>query len=591
MNFIEVLMALVIAYLESDYPLKGLDRVLAPARRKEAIAKVPALADALSAYDSGAEIDWTHLAAGVKEYCATYAKEPGAKSSVIKVLRNLISYYTTSSAGALKNLQGMSAHLQDSFIVGYFTRDVADQGATKKQLAPLVKKFGGSGIALTLEESKEAKEKDPEAYADYLKLRRDYNDAWKAALNNLVRTSGDQTVKYSEFLAYLKKLGLEHAMPTGFTGKIDAQGNWYTMGGKKIDGGVPSSTMFPSVKMNPAYDGDDSTDPQSPAVFQTVREDGKLGNYFYTSDHKRKNSQEKFAKAAAFDPNKVRKRWIPMMNQFNPKSAEPVPVAATILEILFQSSNRIGSKVGGNGGGGGYGICTLLKKHCYPQTNGDVKFIYNGKDDVKTTTVIKSSDTVGKKVCEIVLALYEGKKPSDPLFTYDASSGFKPVQPSTVNKLFHSCGAPEGVTVHKLRTVKGTAIFRQFLDNLFEKKKNLSPKDVTEQLKKGATMVGKELNHVRRSAEGETTVQPMTSLKNYIDPNLQVELFMHYGAPIPLYLEKLMQDPELAATSDDSNKELSEEEEEKKLAEAEDTHVPSARLLQQVFESGPESIV
>jgi hypothetical protein len=99
-----------------------------------------------------------------------------------------------------------------------------------------------------------------------------------------------------------------------------------------------------------------------------------------------------------------------------------------------------------------------------------------------------------------------------------------------------------GLTVHKLRTAAGSRIFKDFVDELMAKRGNLNPAQVMEACKKGATLVAKQLNHVRRSAEGAQVAQPMTSLVNYIDPALQAELFLHYGAPFPGYLEKLLKD-------------------------------------------------
>lgn len=580
MTLAEMLLAFVVAFLEGSFPVAGLKGVLTPARRKDCIAKIPEMAHALRAYDSGGEIDWLALAEGVRAYAVQYSKEPGAKTSVLKMLKNFVLYYKNTSEGALKNIVKLSSVVEDDYLQGYFTRSVQDQGLVKKKLTPIVRKLGGSGYALTVEESKEAKEKDSESYKEYLALRRDYNDAWKAALSNFVRESGDKTVKMSEALAHFKKLGIEHSMPTGFTGRIDANGLWYTMDGKAINGGAPSAVTFPTVRMNPAYDGD-----ENPGVFLPVRSDGSVGSYAYTAEYTRSQSQIKYEKVAAFDVEKTRKRWLPMLKQFDPENPQPIPVAAIIMEILYRSSNRIGT-AGGNASGGGFGICTLQRKHYFPQTNGDVKFIYLGKKNVRTVATVTQKDPIGKLICEAVDKLAEGKKPRDPLFTYNLKNGtFKPVLPGAVNVQFKAISG--GVTVHKLRTVKGTKIFREFLDTLFAKRKTLDEKQVLEQLKKGAMFVGKELNHVKRAADGTVSIEPMTSLKNYIDPQLQVELFMHYGCPLPIYLEKLLEDPELAAV------EKTEEEEDPEVVvdKEELTGVPSERLLQQIFLEGPESIV
>lgn len=536
MNLIQILTAFVIAYLEGTHPVKGLSSVLVGVNRKFAMKQIPELANAFRAYDNGEELDWLALADAVKAYAARYAQEPKAKSSFLKVLRIYANYYKTTSDAALKSIIKLTGLMEDDFLQGYFQRAEIDQTKVVKQLGPLVKRLGGTGFSLTLEQSKEAKENDPALHKDYLGLLRQFNEAWKAAINNYVRKTGNLTVPISDAMKYLKSRGIEHSMPAGFTGRIDAHGNWYTIHEEKINGGAPSATMFPQVKMNPAY-GEDS-----PWVFQAIRADGSQGNYFYTEEFRKAQSDSKFEKVAQFDVKKTRKNWLPLLRSFKADQPTPQAVAATILEILFRTSNRIG-KPGGNSVGGGFGIATLRVAHFYPQPDGSVKFIYLGKDSVKTVAVIKKTeDPIARKVCETVYELAEGKKPRDALFTYGLKNGtYKPVLPGVVNQVFNHCtGGLEGVTVHKLRTAKGTELFQQYLDALYVKKSKLTGPQVLEQLKKAATIVGKQLNHVRRSAEGEVTVQPMTSLKNYIDPMVQVDLFMHYGAPIPAYLEKLL---------------------------------------------------
>lgn len=545
MNLIQILTAFVIAYLEGTHPVKGLSSVLVSVNRKFAMKQIPELAAVFRAYDNGEELDWLALAEAVKAYAARYAQEPKAKSSFLKVLRVYANYYRTTSDTALKSITKLTGLMEDDYLQGYFQRVEVDQTKVLKQLSPLVKRLGGTGFSLTLEQSKEAKENDPALHKDYLGLLRQFNEAWKAAINNYVRKTGNITVPIGDAIKHLKSRGIEHSMPTGFTGRIDAHGNWYTIHEEKINGGAPSATMFPQVKMNPAYSED------SPWVFQAICADGSQGNYFYTEEFRKAQSDSKFEKVSQFDVKKTRKNWLPLLRSFKDDQPTPQAVAATILEILFRTSNRIG-KPGGNSVGGGFGIATLHVTHFYPQPDGSVKFIYLGKDSVKTVAFIKKTeDPIARKVCEIVHALAEGKKPSDALFTYGLKNGsYKPVLPGVVNQVFNHCtGGLEGVTVHKLRTVKGTELFQQYLDTLYVKKPRLTQPQVLEHLKKAASIVGKQLNHVRRSAEGAVTVQPMTSLKNYIDPRVQVELFMHYGCPIPAYLEKLLGQKVLASVT------------------------------------------
>lgn len=579
MDLVQLLMAFVIAYLEGSYPIKDLEGVLVPANRRKCTAWIPELKDALAAYDRGDEIDWLELAAGVSAYAETYAKEPGAKASFLQYLRTFATYYKSSSDNALKALSKLSGLLEDDYIQGYFSTEDIDQAPVRQDLATLVKKLGGTGIGLTLEQSKDAKERDPARYKQYLDLRRQFTLAWKSAIGNFVRSTGNITVPLADVLKHLKSKGIEHGMPTGFTGRIDAHGNWYTIYGDKIDGGAPSVVMFPTVRMNPAFS------PESPWVFQAMRTDGTAGNYFYTTEYKKQAAEEKFAAVASFDPEKARKRWLPLIKAFKPNDPKPECVAALILEILYQTSNRIGTSMNKTSPKeGGFGICTLMVGHFYPQPDGSVRFIYLGKDSVKTVANIKKTDSpVHRLVCDAVNALAEGKKPREPLFTYALKNNtYRPIQPGFVNRLFRQCAGSQDLTVHKLRTARGTAMFQEYINTLFEKKKKLDAKGVMEQWKKAGEVVGKQLNHVRRSAEGTASVQPMTSLKNYIDPSMQVQLFQHYGVPIPTYLEKILGQQALASVQDDAQFSVRSE-----TVPAPEDQVNDP-LLEEVLTEGPE---
>lgn len=594
MNLIQMLMALVVAYIEGSYPVPELSVLANKASRKQAIDLVPELKNAFAAYDAGEDLDWEALNVAVKQYAEEYSATPRAKSSYIKVLRIFATYYRNSSEASLKQIQKLSALVEDDYLQGYFTRSQVDQPAVVKKLVPIVKKLGGTGTGLTLEQSKEAREQNPEMYKEYRGLLSQYNEAWKAALDLYVRSTGHTTVPIGDVLKELKKQGIEHTMPKGFTGRVDAHATWYTMAGEAIEGGAPSAIMFPEVKMNPAYDPEGS-----PWVFQAIRADGTAGNYFYTSDFKRSQATKKYQRVAEFDADKARKKWLPLLRKFDASKPDPISVSACILEILFRTSNRIGTP-NGNSSGGGFGICTLRVKHFYPQTDGGVKFIYLGKDNVKTTAWIKyADDLVTRQVCQIVTSLAEGKKPSEALFTYGLKNGsHKPVLPNIVNRVFSTCtGGLEGVTAHKLRTVKGTAIFREYIENLFATKTSLTAEQVKDHLMKAATKVGKQLNHVRRSVEGEVSIQPSTSLKNYVDPMLQVDLFMHYGVPIPAYLERLLGDKTLASVKAQAEENLrarvdalvnnAAAEESEEDAEESGTEGSEA-MVGQIFEEGPE---
>jgi hypothetical protein len=538
-ELIQILTAIVICYLNGKHPIKELADVMSPANRAKVLGKIPELKGAFDAYDKGKEFDWGALSAGVRRYAEAYAKSPGARATPVLWMKNYATFFRTSSPNALKVIEKLTADMDDDFIRGYFEKPVVSQKAVTTTLKSVVKKLGGDGIELTLDERKAAKESNPLIYSEYLQLRKRFVDSWKGPMNNYIRNQDETTVPLQEVLDHLKSHGIVTDLPTGFIGRVDANGAVYTMKNEKILGGLPSKAMFPVIKMNPEYDGTNW-------VFMSQRPDGSAGNYAYTEGLRKSQNKDKFAKVATFDAEATRKKWIPLIKALDPYDAKPDNVAALILEILYRTSNRVGSKVISDPKAGGFGIASLLTGHFYLQSDGSIRFIYLGKDSVKTVANIKrSDDALAAMVCEKVASLAAGKSPRDPLFTYDLANGSKKiVQASVVTRLFKSLTGNPDLTVHKLRTAKGTKLFKEYIAKVYAKYPTLTPVQVNEMVKKAGGVIGKVLNHVRRSAEGPDVVQPMTSLKNYVDPNAQVDFFQHYGAPIPKYLEAIMAEDE-----------------------------------------------
>lgn len=417
---------------------------------------------------------------------------------------------------------------------------------TQRQIAakliPLVEKItatkdkaGIKSCVISKDDAPAVKERYPEGYKEYLKLRREFNAVWKQELFFYCDDRETDKVPMEEFLEYLKEQKIEHTIPSGFTGIIGVNTKWYTEDGNLIEG-VPSAVMFPTVKMNPNRSED------SPWVFMAVKEDGTGGNYFYTRDFKKASRTKKFEKVGELlhKIDDIRESWMEEILNFEPTN--PNSVAAVILELLFQFSARIGSE--GNGTKEGvktYGICTLRKKHCRI-VNGNLILSYLGKDGVKTKHVFKPKDENERWIVKIVECLADGKNPKDYLFTYrTGNEKDKPVRPNVVNKLFKELGS-DSCTVHKLRTYQATKLALELIDKLKQYRKHFhSQKDAKDALTKIAEEVGKKLNHVRRTKEGTQTITGTTALTNYIDVAAQVEFYKHYDIPFPKNLEKLMQ--------------------------------------------------
>lgn len=548
MTLVQFLYCLLIAYSTREYPIKQLNSVASPSLLKGWFKEIPELKAAFDAYKAGAEIDTDALGTALRDYANNeYVKRENAKQSFKETLLAFAAWFRTESTSALSRLEKISTNAENPFIREFFVKEIGDQNAINNKLKKLVTKLGGNkGDNVLNQKQKDLlKQTNPQALKDYNALRRDYNKVWQDALSSFVRSSGNKIVPYQNVLKFLKAEGYEHTMPSGFTGGIDANGNWYAPDDKPITG-KPAATIFPSVVMNPNYGEESGGD----WVFVAMRSDGTKGNYFYTVDYKTTRSAEKFSKVKNLIPvmDKVRKKWLSNINNFD--EYNKLSVISIVLELLYRSSNRIGTVGGNKKTGAGFGMGTILTK-MVKKTQQGYKIQYQGKDNVKTIYLLKrNEDQYSKKVAAALDTLLEGKKPTDVVFTFKIKDGSrKPVLPTAVRDYFKTISG--GLSVHKIRTYWGTKLFMDELEAIYKKVKTIhSMKEATELLAKMALIVGTRLNHVRNSVEGTTKVTPKTALDNYIDPGLQMEFFNHYGLPLPKYLEKLLSTPTTADVSE-----------------------------------------
>lgn len=497
--------------------------------------RIPYIGDVLTAVRAGKDVDYASLAFSLNEYRKEYMANPEAKVSFAQMLGMFARWFKSGSDGAYKTLAKASSLCDSLYVRNLIKSEEIDQQSVRNQLVKVNKKLGFPGkTVLNADEAKIAKASDPEGYQDYQALRRSHSQAWKTQLSNYVRSSGGKTVPYKDALKVFTKLGIEHSMPAGFTGRIDADGNWYTVDDKLING-VPAAAMFPTVVMNDSGKGD--------WVFQAVKTDGTLGNYFYSKESRGAKSADKFAFTGNFI-NKLpsfRKKWLNNIKKpFDYSSI--TAVSSVVIELLYLSSQRVGTKVGGNESGAGFGMSSILVKHVTVRPDKSVLISYAGKDAVKFKFVLMPGSFPDKIICEVLAHLVEGKTPRDPVFSTEKNNGTKRgLSPGSITAYFKSITG--GANIHKLRTAAGTSLFKSIIESYYEKfgDRKLKPEKVMELLKAAATQVGKKLGHVTRDAKtGAMSVSPATSLKNYIDPSLQIELFQHFGVPVPTYLEKLL---------------------------------------------------
>lgn len=541
-SLIHLLMVLIVDYRDNgpesrpDKETAAELQHLKPAVQQWA-KSLPALTTAYKAAVTGANKASTLALLGeeLRSQFSEFRANERFSSDELEVLRACIAYLRTDSVPALKKLEKMAGVAHSPYVSKRMVPQAGSQDRTSGALQSLVQQMvGRNDTALTVDEAKQVKELHPDLYKEYLAYRREHNQVWKDTAVAFVRNSGHKAVPYEDLIDYLHANGIDHMLPTGFTGLVDDRLRMYTRDGHLIDG-VPNAVTFPSVVMNPTYGKAGGGD----YVFKAVRSGGQDGPPFYTVDFKRASSRAKFEKVADFMPRVegMQKKWFNMVRKFNEQDIKCV--CAVVLEILYEFSARIGSLGNATGGQSTFGVSTLLVKHVLVSPNGDMVLRYKGKDGVQTRHRLSKADPFQKFVIADIMKMLPGKKPNDRLFTYEKNGKWIPVSGAQVNALFKSMGAPEGVTVHKLRTVKGTHVFNEMMEKVFQR----PPKDEKRAMEiyvKMTEQVGKVLNHVRRGAGGDK-VTGTTARANYIDPEAQLMYWRELGFRPPKFLERFME--------------------------------------------------
>lgn len=430
------------------------------------------------------------------------------------------AFLRTDSEPAKIKLIKLASLTGSIWVTQHLKAEEVDQSSVKEQLVNLVQKLiGRKAYALTLDESKLIRETKPVQYKEYLALRKIFNQSWKDSIVNYIRNSGQKLVPYKDVLDYLDSNGISYSLPKGFVGYIDDTLTLYTQKSKEKIEGFPSAINFPKIRMNKEF-------PQEGWVFQAIRPNGEDGPYFYTVNFKKEQSRKKFEKVKILTDKipHARKLWLANVKNFE---LDPLHVGCLILELLYQTAARVGTP-----GNKTYGLATLLVKHVKIQPNG-IYISYKGKDSVLNKHLILNVPE-NKYTIKALEELIEGKDPKDRVFQV----GKNYVGPAYVNKLFKQLTGMPQITVHKIRTMRGTKLFTELMNEIMPKllKKKLTDKEALIIFNKLAEKVGKLLNHVKRGATGQK-ITGTTAVANYIDFSVSREFFRQLGLRPPKALE------------------------------------------------------
>jgi len=434
-----------------------------------------------------------------------------------QLLTNWIRFVRRGNPKALLKLQQMAGSLSNSFIRDIFTPKAENPQEARKAVQKFVQKLTRrSGDKLTLPEAQALREKKPALYKQYLKSRKAYLQISKNKLLQIVRKAG-RTMPIVEAKQALSHGGYVDFLPEGLANHVlvDEHGKLHTLSGRLING-VPTGKAV----WNPKYD--DSTD--NAYCFTAHAPGGTTDQRYYTVDYRKQSNVEKFEKVSdLIDKIKTVKRKWEMDLMF--KRLTPRKIYAAIIEIVFQTAARVGTVESKHNG-----ISTLLNKNIKIKGN-TIIFDYQGKGKnggIHQKHIIRCMTPQTKSLLQLIEQLKEGKSPNEDVFTWEG----KWIQSVKVNKYLKGIGSP--VTIHKIRTLRGTLLAGKLLDPAAVKGK--SDKEVNKYVKETLKKVGALLGHV----SGDK-ITALTSIKYYIDPAVLVDFYKKVGAIPSATIEKAIQ--------------------------------------------------
>jgi DNA topoisomerase IB len=466
--------------------------------------------------------------AEVREVLTEFKQEIDISDDHLKLIRDLCVYGKTGTKeqtkdNALKRLDKAIVALGEKHLTALFIEELGEQESQGDLLAELRKlthkMVGERKTNLTAPEKKkyqDHKNKKGEQHKDYakfLELRREITRVYKQNLKQLVRNSGKATVTIASALHFFRDNAMEHNIPQGFTGRVDENGGFYTKDGRKV-GSIPMGIL----SMNPSYSNSDDT------FVLTVLTDAGNVQHVDTESRRKTRTAKKFEAVGKFIPvlKKVRSAWR-LKLKTGVKTVEGV--AATLAELVYLTSARVGSDRGETAGEKTFGITTVLVKHL--QFKGNKLHIkYPGKKGGMQHHIVEPNTPTDKRVLANIVLLLKGKGKNEKVFTV----GTKSVRGGTINKLLRTLGVPSGFTVHKLRTVRATLLAKELLDQYDGGLSNAEAnKWVIEKMKE----IGLELGHF----SGDK-VTASTAITHYIDPSVFAAFYKKYGLRAPAVIQK-----------------------------------------------------
>ncbi len=459
--------------------------------------------------------------------------------STLQGIRSCAQYLRSESANSWKYIEKNVASLCP-FLVEDAVGEIPDQQTEAKALSDLIKSWTGKpGIFLSEDQEAVYRKEHLEDYNNkYLPLRRHINATADKFLRDAVRRTPEKRMLYTDMLKMMNDNWIFHYWPptNGWDGYVDENGALYTLEGEKIVG-TPS---FP-IEPNPKYDPESTVKKDgSNAPFTCITSKGTK-QYFYVEERKKQWKQEQFQKVDDFVEvlDDVRDNWLS-----DAKSAKGSKkyVLGILCELMYWTSARIGSELGMTDGKKTYGITTL--RGSFVTREGNTLHIrYPGKSGVSQHHVLTPKTPEQKLVAKQVLEWAQEAGANGLVFDLSGQHEKGPSN-GTVNNYLRSIGAPQGVTIHKIRHARATKVmkiqlrkcpfFRMSAGNLVPNaSKQPTQAQAENWYKEAALEVGRDLGH----SAGEKVTWG-TAVAAYINPTTTTSFFDDLRLRKPTWAQK-----------------------------------------------------
>lgn len=387
--------------------------------------------------------------------------------------------------------------------------------AAIKKIKPIVFKIAHRNefYFLTPTEFNELK-KFPKLQEHYSAAAKEITAAIKLEIKAFVRSKGQIRVPIDDVRAHLDKLGYINNLPKGFAGGlIDDSGKMYTSDGLLI-AGTPQGTMVMNQKYDPSKN--------DTYVMYSLELGPKIRFRTSTTIHSNKKLRHNRIREFIESEGDHRKKWLADLNKANTKEQ----IYAAVVELIHNTSARIGSLGNKTDGERTFGLATLQVQHIKILPN-KILFNYTGKKGAPQNATYLVNTPEAKKVHAIVKQCATGKRPTDTLFTFNGSL----VRRQYIGKYLRSLGID--LNIHGFRNIAATKLAVQLTNAGLTKFKKGSVKqaDVDRWVKQEFTKIGEVLHH--RTGE---KVTGMTSIKSYVDPYVLEDFYTKLGLHIPKFV-------------------------------------------------------